>query len=85
MSKPEVAQPFGNTGTALAPGLIHRGQAGQLGHQVGLSVAHHHAVEAGLEHRQVVEGVAEGVELVIANSVAGPKGGGAFGAPRRGP
>lgn len=34
---------------------------------------------------EVVEGVAEGVELVIANSVAGPKGGGAFGAPRRGP
>jgi hypothetical protein len=34
---------------------------------------------------EVVEGVAEGVELVIANSVDGPKGGGAFGPQRRGP
>ena len=45
-------------------------------------------VRAGISdgvETEIVDGIEEGVELVIANSVAGPKPGGPFGPPRRGP
>jgi ATP-dependent helicase HrpB len=56
----EVAQALHDAFAALAAGVEHVGQPGQRRHQGRLRIAHHHAGQAGLEHREVVEGVAGG-------------------------
>ena len=57
MAESEVAQPLEDAVAAVGSGVVGAAQPRQGLHQARLGVSHHHALQAGLEHGQIIEGV----------------------------